>query len=734
MAREPSLLRRTVISNLLLVGLCAVALTAWYAGAQRTALDQQLRLRAQTLTDFLATQSQFGMLVTDREGLQRIADNALSVEDVLFVELRDAAGQPLVSASRKRTGIANGDAPFLDVSRPVLNPGSGGLVEWENRKLTANQLGTVRVGFSTERQAQLLRRTVEYGIAALVTCLLAIFGVQYYQLRWLLKPLGGLIEFAGQVGKGDLRRRAPVGRLDEIGRLAVAFNQMVDELGSITVSKNYVENILESMDASVIVVDADRRIHTVNQAAVALLGYTRKQLMGQPAALIFASPEEFALPASGVERVYRLKDGRDIPVLFSAASLAEQDGAGSQVWLARDISERKRAEEELRVAKQEAEDASRAKSELLSRTSHELRTPLNAILGFAQLLDMGDLMEIDRGNVGQIMKAGRHLLRLINEVLDIAGVESGRRTLSCEAVLAGDAVAEALDLVRPLAASRRVTIHDDMDARRYVMADRQRLQQVLLNLLSNAVKYNSEGGSVFIDSEPRPDNGFLRIRVRDTGPGIPPEGIAKLFVPFERLGAEQSGVEGTGLGLSFSKTFMEAMGGSVGVSSIVGEGTTFWIDIPPAEAPAATMEFLRQALTPEPISGPKIVRRRLLYVEDNASNRQLVERIMTFRPGIDLTMATGGEQGITAARAIHPDLILLDLHLPDIWGDEVLKRLKRDPATSSIPVVMLSADATTRQIQRLLSMGAAAYLTKPIDVHQLLAILDEKLQGSSVPC
>ena len=729
LTREPSLLRRTVMSNLLLVGLCAVALTAWYAVAQRAALDQQLRLRAETLTDFLATQSQFGMLVSDREGLQRVADNALTVEDVLFVELRDAAGQPLASVSRKSTG----GAPFLEVSRPVSTPGSGGLVEWENRKLPGNQLGTVRVGFSMERQARLLRRTIEYGIAALVTCLLAILGAQYYQLRWLLKPLGGLIEFAGQVGKGDLKRRAPVGRLDEIGRLAVAFNRMVDELGSITVSKNYVENILESMDASVIVVDADRRIHTVNQAAVSLLGYTQEQLIGQPAALIFASPEEFALPASGVERVYRLKDGRDIPVLFSAASLTEQDGAGSQVWLARDISERKRAEEELRVAKQEAENASRAKSELLSRTSHELRTPLNAILGFAQLLEMGDLMEMDRGNVGHIMKAGRHLLRLINEVLDIAGVESGRRTLSCEPVLAGDAVAEALDLVRPMAANRDVAIHDSVDGGQYVMADRQRLQQVLLNLLSNAVKYNSEGGSVFLDSEQRP-NGFVRIRVRDTGPGISPEGMAKLFVPFERLGAEQSGVEGTGLGLSFAKTFMEAMGGSVGVSSIVGKGTTFWIDVPPAEAPAAAMERLPEELTQATIAGPAMVRHRLLYVEDNSSNRELVERIMTYRPGIDLTMAMGGEHGITAARAIHPDLILLDLHLPDIWGDEVLKRLKRDPATSSIPVVMLSADATKRQIQRLLSMGADAYLTKPIDVHQLLAILDEKLQGSPVPC
>jgi PAS domain S-box-containing protein len=747
------MLRRAVISNLLLVGLSAVVLTFWYAEVQSAAMDQQLHLRAEALTEFLATQSQFGMLVTDRPGLEQIAHNALSVEDVLYVDLRDAAGQSIVSllrpgiwaksiseipvtensvdGARDARFISTG-TQFLDVSRAILAPNSGGLMEWENGKPATARLGTVRVGFSTERQERLLERTVGYGIAAVLTCLLAILGVQYYQLREMLKPLRGLIEFAGQVGKGDLKRRAPVVRPDEIGRLTVAFNQMVDELGSITVSKNYVKNILQSMGESMVVVDGDGRIRTVNQAATSLLGYTQEQLIGQRADLILHTAADLTLPANGVERVYRLSDGREIPVLFSAAALPDDDDADSQVWLAQDISARKRVEEELRAAKRQAEDASQTKSNLLSRTSHELRTPLNAILGFGQLLEMGDLSEIDRENVGQIVKAGRHLLRLVNEVLEIAGVESGRKTFSPEAVHVGAAVSETLDLVRPLAASRNITIREQMATGLYVTADRQRLEQILLNLLSNAVKYNHEGGSVFVDCEQGP-KGFLRIRVRDTGPGIPPEGRAKLFVPFERLGAEQGGVEGTGLGLSFAKAFIEAMGGSIGVSSVVGEGSTFWIDVPLADAPSDAIEFLPQDWSSAPASEPAEVC-RLLYVEDNPSNRELVERIVSRRPAIQLMMTADGEHGLAAAHDYHPNLILLDLHLPDIWGDEVLRRLKADPRTAGIPVIMLSADATPTQIQRLLGMGADAYLTKPINVRELLTILDERMRKVPVSC
>lgn len=380
------------------------------------------------------------------------------------------------------------------------------------------------------------------------------------------------------------------------------------------------------------------------------------------------------------------------------------------------------------IARLEAEAANRAKSEFLSRMSHELRTPLNSILGFAQLLEARDFPPKVGESATIIRKAGNHLLSLINEVLDIAKIESGHFSISIEPVPIADLVKEVADLIRPLSEQQRVRLEVvPVAAGIHVRADYQRLRQVLMNLLSNAIKYNREGGSVMVSVSTVAIG--ARVEVTDTGRGIPEFRLQRMFIPFDRLGAENSSVEGTGLGLVLAKKLVEAMGGELGVVSVVGAGSTFWLELPTSES-RATLD-VADALRSTESSSTTIG--TILYVEDNTSNVTLIEDILRLRPRVDLISASRGRLGLELALSIRPDLILLDLHLPDIHGLEVLRILCTDPRTSSIPVVILSADATPAQLTQLRASGALDYLTKPFIVERLLALIDQCLRGDTVP-
>jgi PAS domain S-box-containing protein len=418
-------------------------------------------------------------------------------------------------------------------------------------------------------------------------------------------------------------------------------------------------------------------------------------------------------------------------ISISGRPLRDEDGdLHGGVVVFRDISASRRAEDSLRLAKREAESANQAKSEFLSRMSHELRTPLNSILGFAQLLEFAQLTERDSENVQHILKAGYHLLELINEVLDLARIEAGRLSLSPEPVRMREALRDALDLIRPLAIQRNVSISPEVAIRcaRHVHADRQRLKQVLLNLLSNAVKFNRSGGSVALSCEETPEH-KLRIEVTDTGPGIAAERLDWLFKPFERLGADLSGIEGTGLGLALSKRLVEAMGGSIGVDSTVGAGSRFYIELCLLEDPTETLAKDEPAIRAlQETDGVPESSGTVLYIEDNLSNLRLMEQILSHRSGVKLLSAMQGQLGLDLAHVHTPDWILLDLHLPDLPGEEVLRRLRADPRTQAIPVTVISADATPGQIDRLTAAGAQDYLTKPVDVRKLLRLLERTMR------
>ena len=396
-----------------------------------------------------------------------------------------------------------------------------------------------------------------------------------------------------------------------------------------------------------------------------------------------------------------------------------------------DVTELKHAQEAMRSAKDEAERANAAKSEFLSRMSHELRTPLNAILGFGQLLELDELTPLQSSSVEQILTGGRHLLDLVNEVLDIARIEAGSVQMTLESINVNEALAATLRFVQPMADQHRVRLaHREGSCRlTNVLADRQRLRQVLLNLLSNAIKYNHPQGEVRVICR-RQGKDRVRIIVADTGPGLSAADIGRLFTPFQRLKAPERGITGTGIGLAISKGLVEVMGGTIGVHSSLGKGCRFYLDFPVPSAAAScpgvgTSPAEIEASEPPAELPPRV--KTVLHIEDHAANLSLVERVFETRDDLRLLAETDGRGGLARARSEQPDLILLDLHLPDLSGDEVMRRLHTGPRTSGIPVLVLSADATPGQIERLRGLGVRDYITKPFRIDALLQAIDTAL-------
>ncbi|MFP4160587.1 MAG: ATP-binding protein [Ectothiorhodospira sp.] len=406
------------------------------------------------------------------------------------------------------------------------------------------------------------------------------------------------------------------------------------------------------------------------------------------------------------------EDLRVVGILASALSAEEGRHQAVRQWM---------------HAKEEAERASRAKSEFLSRMSHELRTPMNAVLGFSQLLEADPGLEGEqRGHVREILRGGRHLLELINEVLDLSRVEAGRVELSMEPVPLADVLEECVGLLGPLAGEARVEIHvHEVDA--VLVADRTRLKQVLINLISNAIKYNHPGGWVQVYQGPA-EGDRVRVQVRDTGPGIPAARREELFRPFSRLHENtHPGLEGTGIGLAISQRLVERMQGAIGYEAVETGGSCFWIELPRGELCAAAPE------APNPGAGPASTPRKgarvftILHVDDNPSNLRLVEQILTRRSSVRLLNAPSPGLGLELATVHCPDLIILDINMPGLNGYQVLEHLRGDPSTARIPVVALTANATQQDRERGRRAGFDDYLTKPLDLERFLGVVDARM-------
>ena len=566
-----------------------------------------------------------------------------------------------------------------------------------------------------------------------------------------------ILEILDRVKRGELVRNFETLRARKDGTLvqmALTVSPIRDVNGGIIGASTIARDITERNRAEaerdqffslsldlVAVAGFDGYFRQLNPVWEATLGWTLNELKARPY-MEFVHPDdrkttvaEAAALATGsttasFENRYLCKDGSYRWLLWSAAASMEQHLIYA---VARDVTERRRAEDELHaakeeaeLAKEEAERANQAKSEFLSRMSHELRTPLNAVLGYGQLLEMDHLDEDQRESVHQILKGGTLLLDLINEVLDIARIESGRMALSLEPIEVQDAIKEALDLIRPLATERGVsiTVEGTSERPQFVLADRQRLKQILLNLLSNAVKFSRPGGAVVLRC--RDVGEGVRIEVADQGAGISASHLDRLFTPFERLKADAAGVTGTGLGLALSKRLAEVMGGTIEVKSKEGVGSTFSIQLPKA----SVARFDKEAMTVEwAETTQQNEETTMLQIEDNPSNIRLVERILSGRPNSRLITAMQGSLGLELARQHSPDLILLDLNLPDVTGYDVLRDLRTDPRLADIPVVVISADATKGQMDRVLAAGAHSYLTKPLDVQRFMEVVNQALNS-----
>lgn len=759
-----TLRRSLVLSSVVVFALVITLMVLSTYRVARQALEEEFVQMASASATLLAAAVAAPLAQRDLANVQELLEALVREQAFAYVELRDPrSGRPLAAAGDVALAAGITPTPAKGATPEALREARGAFHFSYEVALGGQVLAAARFGIDARYAAALrdgiARDILLIALAGLGVALLLQLGAA----ELVMARLRGLADRADRIAAGVSTEPLPEGGRDELGTLVRSFNRMASALEQrvteLRASEQRQRTLIASLAEAVAIFDADARVVECNEAAARMLGLPREQALGEPwrlqglryfnadgtpltwqqlptlTALRSGQPVQGFL--LGIER----PDGSRVWARVNAQPLLSADGGAPEaiVVSAADVTpliEAERALQEanaslearvtertaqLAAARDAAERASRAKSEFLSRMSHELRTPLNAILGFAQILRLR-MGEQAPPALAQIEAAGWHLLELINEVLELSRIETGAIAISVDTVALAPLLAECVQLTQPLRDKQAIALFDRSGAMPgvAVAADATRLKQVFVNLLSNAAKYNRPGGSVEIDVDA--DDHRVRVHVRDTGIGMSAEQLASLFEPFNRLGAEKTGIEGTGIGLVIAKRLLELMGGAIAVQSNPGVGSVFTVTLPRAAAKQPVVPPA-PAMLPAPAKGSG--QRVLLYVEDNPSNVQLMAEVLSLRPQFHLLAIADAVTAYKAVLDAPPDIAVIDIALPGMDGHALCRQLRALPTMRERPIVALSANAMPSDRQRGAESGFDRYFTKPLDVAQFLAWLDE---------
>jgi PAS domain S-box-containing protein len=768
MIKLRSIRHRIALIFVLIVSSVLAATGAWNYFNLKAEREQQLATELDGIVARLESSLPTAVWDYNEQQVSETVNSEMSAPFLLGIEVMSRQGSVYSVQRQNDLLLPMGLPPRADLVRRVpLN------FSYQGRRV---DLGEVVLYVTRQSIAEHQRRDLYHLLASILVTNFFLLSALYVALNGVvLKPLERLQQGVSALEDGRPTQALPAVRDDEIGRLSKSFGHMAatvqTQLAALHERESHLRLLLDTLEEGLVVRGRNHELLDFNRAALILFGITAEEARarreardntGNSARFFHENDVEYLdteLPSRRVMTTgiavrgelmrVRRRDGAEFWATVNATPLLRPGEPSVHAvmvafndvtryvaaerelhTLNEDLERRVQARTaELQAAMEAVEMASRAKSEFLSSMSHELRTPLNGILGFAQLLAMAQppLSETERRKVRQIETAGWHLLGLIDDVLDLARIESGAVGISIEPVHTEQVVQETLQFVAAMAKERGVTLlsRGAQEGALWVQADRRRLVQVLSNLLSNAVKYNRPQGVVTVGMR-RSHDGRVCIAVADTGRGFTREQLARLYEPFTRFKKEGDSIQGTGIGLVITRNLVQLMGGELQVESVADEGSTFTVELPSATPPGdrALVRPSQGAVPLEPVDGTE---RRLLYVEDNPANVELFQQIVAMRPGYRLTVATDGLSGLALVRAQLPDLAIIDIDLPGIDGVELCRRLKAEPQTAGLPLIALSANAMPEDIARAQQAGFDVYLTKPMDVVRLLAEIERLL-------